>query len=93
MNFFEMLVTTASSSHDSTVTELHGCRVCARLKDTLYARLRKIFLSDVKRFCLNLVSCIPPPYKNVICVYHFSCLSYFILMIFCTLWHFSPALY
>ena len=56
MNFFEMLVTTASSSHDSTVTELHGCPVCVRLKDTLFARLRKIFLSDVTLFCLNLVS-------------------------------------
>ena len=89
MNFFEMLVTTASSSHDGTVTELHGCRVCVRLKDTLYARLRKIFLSDVTLLCLNLVSCIQ---KNVICVYHFSCLSQFILMLFCTLWHFSPAL-
>ena len=60
MNFFEMLVTTASSSHDSTVTELHGCRVCVRLKDTLFARLRKISLSDVTFFCLNLVSCVPP---------------------------------
>ena len=78
MNFFEMLVTTASSSHDSTVTELHGCRVCARLKDTLYARLRKIFLSDVKRFCLNLVSCIPPLIKTLfVCIiFHVSVTSY-----------------
>ena len=78
MNFFEMLVTTASSSHDSTVTELYGCRVCVRLKDTLFARLRKIFLSDVTFFLSQFSVLRTPLIKTLfVCIiFHVSVSSY-----------------